>query len=178
VAQSPTEFVEPENATDYLDSWTALASMIVRGRSLSGNERNCAFLNPGFEPDNAAPRFADVSAASGLDLNDDSRAIAAGDWDGDGDLDFWLTNREAPRVRFLRNDLTPQHETAWVAFSLHGNGSTCNRDAIGAVLEFEFAGRKLTRALSAGDGFLSQSSKRVFFGLGPRSSTCTMTSFL
>jgi thiol-disulfide isomerase/thioredoxin len=159
------------DAEDYLASWGSLASMIVRGRSLSGHERNCAFLNPGPAPDGALRRFADVSAASGLDLVEDSRAISAGDWDGDGDLDLWLTNREAPRVRFLRNNRSEGPPSAWVSFALEG--TTSNRDAIGAVVTFEFGGRALTRTVAAGDGFLSQSSKRLFFGLGPLGSDRT-----
>jgi tetratricopeptide (TPR) repeat protein len=136
--------------------------MILRGRSLSGNERNCAFLNIGVDEDGALRRFADISASSGLDLIDDSRALASGDWDGDGDLDLWLTNRQAPRVRFLKNNLPKSPERAWVGFDLEG--VSCNRDAIGAHLEFAIGKRTHVRTLCAGDGFLSQSSKRIVIG--------------
>lgn len=171
MAHSPSEAVDSSEADAYLKSWTALASMIVRGRSLSGNERNCAYLNTGPSPTGAPRRFADISAASGLDFLDDGRALAATDWDGDGDLDLWLTNREAPRVRFVKNNMQHRPGSAWVAFSLQG--TSCNRDAVGARLELEFEGRTHTRVLHTGEGFLSQSSKRLHIGLGTRSTDAT-----
>ena len=168
MAQSPTNAVEFSEADNYLQSWASLASMILRGRSLSGNERHCAYLNMGPSAPGGGLRFADVSAATGLDLLDDGRALCTTDWDGDGDLDLWLTNRGSPRIRFLKNNLSNGRDLAWVAFSLEGK--TCNRDAIGALLEFEIDGRKQTRVLRAGDAFLSQSSKRILFGLGTKAS--------
>ena len=79
--------------------------MIVRGRSFSGFERHCAFLNVGSNPDGKLAPFANVSAATGFDFIDDGRALARVDWDRDGDLDFWTTNRQAPRLRLLKNNL-------------------------------------------------------------------------
>ena len=64
-----------------------LGRMIVEGRSFSGNERNCVFLNTG-EATAAKGRFANVSAVSGLDFPDDARAVALVDWDHDGDEDL------------------------------------------------------------------------------------------
>ena len=165
MAQSPLEAVAADTIGDYLKNWDALSSMIVRGRSFSGFERHCCFLNVGSTPDGKFGRFADVSAATGLDLIDDGRAVATADWDGDGDLDFWVTNREAPRLRFLKNNLGESQRTQSIRFTLEG--TNCNRDAIGAVLELAFGGKKHTRVLRAGDGFLSQSSKSLHFGLGP-----------
>ena len=49
-----------------------LLRFIRRGRSFSGHEENCAFLNTG------GVRFADVSAVTGLNLDDDGRAIGVG----------------------------------------------------------------------------------------------------
>ena len=143
--------------------------MLTRGRSFSGRERNCCFLNLGPAKNRSLQRFADVSAVSGLDFIDDARAVIATDWDHDGDLDFWQTNREGPRLRFVKNQLENHHETHWVAIEL--TGTTCNRDAIGAVVELKVGDRKITRALSAGDGFMSQSGKRLHFGLGKTSDT-------
>lgn len=155
------------------------------GKSWSGREHNCCFLNVGSE------RFANASAISGLDYIDDARASAVVDWDSDGDLDLWVTNRTGPRVRFLRNDTDSGH---YVAVRLIGQ--SCNRDAIGARVEMvlrdrrsaasgqrsEIIGEKsekaaqrstldarpltLSKTLHAGDGFLAQSSKWLHFGLG------------
>ncbi len=107
--------------------------LLHQGRSFSGREANRAFLNTG------SGRFADISAASGLDFLDDGRAVAVADWDFDGDLDLWITNRTAPRVRFLRNNL--KSESGHVAIKLQGNGGSTNRDAIGARIELHLDGK-------------------------------------
>lgn len=137
--------------------------MLTRGRPFSGEERNCCFLNLGSSK-GSLQRFADVSAVSGLDFIEDGRAVVATDWDQDGDLDLWQTNREGPRLRFVKNQLGESQRRQWVAFELIGTAG--NRDAIGAVLEVRIGDRKITRSLTAGDGFMSQSGKRVHFGLG------------
>ena len=164
MAQSPLEAADPSDIASYLNNWRALSSMLTRGRSFSGSERHCCFLNTGVGADRMPGRFADVSAASGLDLIDDGRAVAVVDWDHDGDLDFWVTNRGAPRLRLLLNNLPRTQATSFVVFTLEG--TACNRDAIGAVLELTIGGRKHTRVLRAGESFMSQSSKRIHFGLG------------
>ena len=155
-----------------------MQNMIFQGVSLSGHERNCCYLNTG------SGRFANVSAVSGLDFMDDARAHALVDWDHDGDLDLWSANRTTPPVRFLRNGNT--NGNGFVALRLQGNGTTTNRDAIGARVEVILAnggGRtaerdesekpkvesrktKLIKSLRAGEGFLGQSSKWLHFGLG------------
>jgi len=140
--------------------------MMRAGRSFSGRERNCLFLNTG-NPSGDSPRFADISASSGVDYPDDGRGVAIVDWDADGDLDMWISNRNAPRVRLMRND-TPS-ENHFVAFRLQGNGSDTNRDAIGARVEVFLENNQtgpLLKTLRAGEGFISQSSKWLHFGLG------------
>ena len=146
------------------------------GRSFSGNERHCVFLNTGNDP-RATNRFANISAITGLDFPDDGRAIGIVDWDQDGDQDMWLSNRNAPRLRFMRNESGTDKN--YLTIRLVGNGTTTNRDAIGARIEvlLEDADPKasipspgdppqLIRSLRAGEGFLSQSSKWIHFGLG------------
>ena len=127
------------------------------GRSFSGQERNCAFLNLG------ELTFANVSSVSGLDHIEDGRGLALSDWDLDGDIDFLLTNRNAPMFRFLRNGI--QNDNHFVSVKLTGRQS--NRDAIGARIRIKPKdGDWLTKTVTAGSGFLSQSSKRITFGLG------------
>ena len=139
-----------------------LFHMIMEGRSFSGRERNCCFLNTG------TARLATVSAVSGLDFPDDARAIAITDWDQDGDEDLWISNRNSPRLRLMLNQAPANNR--YLALRLRGNGSTTNRDAIGArvTLEVMQDGRpaRLVKSLRAGEGFLSQSSKWIHFGLG------------
>lgn len=135
---------------------------MARGRSWSGRERNCCFLNL------RNNKFANVGALFDVDAMDDARAVAVTDWDNDGDLDLWISNRTNPRIRLLRNPFG--EETRGISFKLVGvNG---NRDAIGARVEIERAGEpsriSSIREVKAGDGYLSQSSKRVHFGLGQK----------
>ncbi|MEO2048690.1 MAG: tetratricopeptide repeat protein [Pirellulales bacterium] len=152
-----------EKAAPTRQWWQArneLAQMMKRGRSFSGHERHCCFMNTG------GKRFATVSATSGLDFPDDGRALAITDWDQDGDLDLWVSNRNAPRLRFMRNNL--QSENQFIALRLIGNGTTTNRDAVGARVEIFFnqAGTdQHVKTLRAGEGFLSQSSKWLHFGV-------------
>jgi len=127
------------------------------GISFSGRERNSCLLNT------ADGRFADISAVSGFDYLDDARSLGFLDFDFDGDLDFWVGNRSAPRLRLMRNNSSPGD---FMAFRLRG--TKCNRDAIGARVEVWQEGETvpLIRTLRAGEGFLSQSSKWVHLGLG------------
>ena len=135
--------------------------MMDAGRSFSGNERNCFFINLG------NGKFADISGLSGLDFPDDGRAISVTDWDNDGDLDLWITNRTAPRLRLMRNDT--KEDNPFISILLKGNGETVNKDAIGARIEI-INGKnsekfKQIQTLRAGQGFLSQSSKWIQFAL-------------
>lgn len=144
-----------------MNAYTGIARLLLSGESWSGNERNCCFLNTGDS------KFANISAATGLDFIEDGRAIAVADWDYDGDLDYWLSNRNAPRIRFVRNDLSVGHHF----LNIRLRGTPCNRDAVGARVELHFANSKpgqIIKSLRAGEGFLSQSSKWLHFGLGTR----------
>ena len=129
--------------------------MLEEGQSYSGYEKNSAFLNLGPDAD-GLPRYADVSGASGLDVLDDGRAIALTDWDHDGRMDFWVTNRTGPRLRLQRN--VSETENGFVAIRLLGQ-------SVGARLRLTTGNRTLVRSLRAGEGFLAQSSKWLHFGL-------------
>lgn len=142
-----------------------MTKLMHSGKSWSGHERNCAYLNVG------DGTFVDVSAATGLDFLDDGRSMASSDWDNDGDLDILLKNRTGPQLRFLRNDAPAAG--AFVAFKLVG--TTCNRDAIGARITIKTNQGQQLKALQAGDGYLAQSSKWVHFGLDSADSKISAT---
>ena len=90
-----------------------LSKMIEQGRSFSGQEKNCFYLNTGKKG-----KFSDISFLSGVDFPDDGRAVASVDWDQDGDLDLFISNRNAPRIRYLRNDLNDSRNS--IPISLKG----------------------------------------------------------
>lgn len=171
MSQSPVTAGEFQAARDpeseYRRSLAHVNQLLRHGGSLSGHEANCAFLNLAGEP------FATVSSVTGFDYLDDSRAITLADWDHDGDLDVWVANRTAPRLRFLRNQIPNHHH--FLALRLTGVRS--NRDAIGARIEVRQADDQpvMVRSLRAGEGFLSQSSKWLHFGLGPNNRPVTLT---
>lgn len=155
----------------YRSGWSEIMGLIQTGGSWSGHERNCCFLNTG------QARFANVSGVSGLDFLDDSRCVAPVDWDHDGDLDLWLSARTGPTLRFVRNDGGDGHH--FVAFRLEG--TSCNRNAIGARISITITANEdsseetLLRTAHAGDGYLSQASKWIHFGLGNRDSIRKVT---
>ena len=153
----------------YLESLRALHERLDEGLSFSGNERNCVFLNPG----DAGGAFANASAVSGLDFPDDGRGVAFLDLEGDGDLDVAISNRTAPRLRLMRNELPAGDR--FVALYLEGDGAGTNRDAVGARAELETTDGILRRSVRAGEGFLSQSSRWLHFGLGDGEPTGTVT---
>ena len=125
--------------------------------SIHSRQRNRCYTSIG------AGGFAEISSASGLNYADDSRALAATDWDHDGDVDVLVANRNGPQLRFFINILDRGNS---VSFRLQGE--TSNRDAIGARVEVKVKGVAvpLTKTVQAGGGFLSQSSKRLTFGVG------------
>ena len=132
------------------------------GRSLSGRERNALFLNTG----NTSRRFADISAISGIDQDSDGRGLCLTDWDADGDLDAWVSNRTAPTVQVFENRWGSKAGD-FLAINLQGTKS--NRDAAGARVTVLLEGEErspVTRTVRLGEGFQSQSSKRLHFGLG------------
>ena len=125
--------------------------------SIHSRQRNRCYASIG------TSGFAEVSAVSGLNYPEDTRAMAATDWDHDGDVDVLVLNRTGPQLRVFINVLNRRNS---VSFRLTGEAS--NRDAIGARVELKLKGvpAPLIRTVQAGGGFLSQSSKRLTFGVG------------
>ena len=158
VSQTPQKPTSINSDHPYAKAAAQLNGLIRGGKSLSGRERNCVFLNI------EGKEFATASSIAGFDFEDDSRAIAKCDWDFDGDLDFWVANRTAPQIRFLEN--RAESKNNFITFRLRGTQS--NRDAIGAQvrIQTDSSSGELVGAVRAGEGFLAQSSKLVHFGIG------------
>ena len=159
--QSPEEGLKPSATPGYVRNFRTLNRLISEGNSFSGYEHNPFFLNLGGEG------FTNVAGLLGIDFDDDARAVATVDWDHDGDLDLWVTNRTSPRVRLLRNN-HPHHGKS-LLIRLIGNGTTTNKDAVGARISLSLEGQgglQQIRTVRAGEGFLAQSSSWIHFGLG------------
>ncbi|MBI5431298.1 MAG: VCBS repeat-containing protein [Planctomycetes bacterium] len=153
----------------YTSLWTGAFAGLRAGRSWHGRERNRVVLNVG------AAGLADVSGVSGLDFADDARATARCDWNGDGRVDLWLQSRGAPGLRLVlgsavgeaAGDSERGGAGEGAAFELELVGGARNRDAIGARVELVVAGdaRRRIAAVRAGEGYLAQSTKRLFFAV-------------
>jgi hypothetical protein len=116
-------------------------------------------------------RFSDVAMATGADNIKDGRGMATADFDNDGDLDIVINSNpgdsgraELSRATLLRNNVGGTRN--WLAVELRGDGKRSNRDAVGAQVTIEAGGEKQLRLLTAGSGFASQHSARLYFGLG------------
>ena len=140
---------------DGSDPARQLQEYVRRGASFSGNEAHVVF-------NNEKGSFKNVSSITGLDSKDDGRSVCFTDWDLDGDLDIWISNRNGPQIRFFQNS----NPSGGHGINIHLSGKSCNKDAIGARVILK-ARDKLpqTRTVTAGSGFLAQSSKSLHFGL-------------
>ena len=131
-------------------------------KSLSGYQRSCLFVREG-------KHFVDMAEAAGITNTYDGRGVAIGDFDNDGAVDLSVSNQGQPALLY-QNALYKHCAGAqcphWIGLHLHGNGTTSNRDAIGARVEIESPLGRQTTEVSRGNGFASQSDPRVRFGLG------------
>jgi hypothetical protein len=93
------------------------------------------------------------------------RGAAYADIDGDGDLDFLVSQVGEPPV-LLRNDQSLGHH--WLRVQLE-DLTTANRHAIGAWIELKAAGVTQRRQVMPTRSYLSQVELPVTFGLGEAS---------
>ena len=123
---------------------------------LSYGQRNLLLENQG------QGRFVDVTAEAGpgFQLRRASRALAAGDYDNDGDLDLLFTHLDLP-PSLLRND-SPTGSWLTIVLEVPPGAGT----AIGAVVRVTAGERAYTRDLASSDSYLSVSDPRLHFGLG------------
>jgi enediyne biosynthesis protein E4 len=108
-------------------------------------------------------RLRNVSKEAGpvFEKSFPARGLAVGDYDNDGRLDVLVGNNgEAPVL--LKNNGGPGNH--WVGLRLQG--TTCNRDAVGALITWSVAGVKRARLKTSGGSYLSSHDPREVLGLG------------
>jgi hypothetical protein len=126
----------------------------MRGRSLSGYEQKCVWLNKG-------GKFVNVAPAVGVTDQYDGRSVALVDLWNRGVLDVVVANQKGPLLVY-KNTVAPENQ--WVQFELKGTKS--NASAIGARVRLFWDGREQLQELSGGNGYAAQNQRRLHFGLG------------
>ncbi len=123
-------------------------------------------------------RFTDTAMATGADDVKDGRGMAIADFDNDGALDIVINNNPGDngdprraRPTLLHNNVGERR--SWLAVELEGTRS--NRDAVGATVTIDTGGKKQLRLVSAGSGFASQNSARLYFGLDDQTQIDALT---
>ena len=136
----------------------------IGDRTWSGYQKKKLLRNLGGQA------FRDLAAAAGVGNDKDGRGIGMADFDGDGRLDLLQTN--ANQLPLFYRNVAPA-AGHWLQLRLQGTRS--NRDAIGARVVVKTATRSLLRLLDGGNGYSSQSSARVHFGLGAEDAVTSVT---
>jgi hypothetical protein len=108
-------------------------------------------------------RLQHVSAQAGpvFSKSFPARGLAIGDYNNDGRIDVLIGNNGEAPVLLKNNAGEGNH---WLGVTL--KGTTANRDAIGAILTWTFAGQKRTRLKIGGGSYLSAHDPREVLGIG------------
>ena len=123
-------------------------------KSLSGYQKKRLFHNE------RGQVFSDQAPKYGVDSTRDGRGLATADFDNDGRIDMFVAN--ANGQPFLYHNTMPS-TGHWAEFVL--TGTTSNRRAVGAQVRATIGDRTLLRFIDGGNGFASQGSARLHFGL-------------
>jgi len=136
--------------------WASNPFMIPKmGENLSAYERNCVFLNVG------GRKFINASFASSADIDADSRAVVAADFNRDGAADLLIGSAGGGSLRLFENRIASGNRV----LRLKLVGTTSNRSAIGSRVTATVGDRKIVRDLFPADGFSGQSPAEMLMGV-------------
>jgi hypothetical protein len=133
-------------------------------RSWHGWERNRYLRNKG------DGTFEELGTPAGNDLLRNTRGVAVADFWNRGQMDI-AVSASTDRNILLRNEVGAARH--WLEVELKGVQS--NRDAVGARVTLDIQGKKQMREVILGDGYGSQNSLRLHFGLGDAEKVDRMT---
>ncbi len=154
------------------DGWKDL--LVSQGHDLDTIELmfpNLRYREPMLLARNTGHGFEDVSAEAGSVFREAwvGRGIAIGDIDNDGRMDAVVTTNDG-RLYVLRNETPVTNH--WLTLKLVGH--TSNRDAIGAEVRIVTMNGFQTGTVTTASSYLSDSDKRLHFGLGEETSIRTI----
>ena len=124
-------------------------------KTLSGYQENCLFHNEG------GMLFKNEAARHGVNSKIDGRGVAVADFDNDGRLDLYVSNANTEPFLYRNVQPTGNH---WV--QLQVQATRANTLAIGTRLWLTAGGQTQVGFVNGGNGFASQSTRRVHFGVG------------
>ena len=107
--------------------------------------------------------FNMLNNESGAVINNNGYGSAFSDFDKDGDLDMILVGHPSSSgsINLLRNDSDPQN---WIIFQVSQLGQ--NIYGIGSTIELYHGNTRQLNFIGAGNGYCSQNTLDVHFGLG------------
>jgi hypothetical protein len=124
-------------------------------KTLSGYQENCLFHNEG------GMLFKNEAARHGVNSKIDGRGVAVADFDNDGRLDLYVSNANTKPFLYRNVQPTGNH---WV--QLQVQAARANTLGIGTRLWLTAGGHTQVGFVNGGNGFASQSTRRVHFGVG------------
>ena len=106
-------------------------------------------------------QFVDRADALNVSVDVVGRGATAGDFDNDGDVDFYIVNNTGNTL--LQNDVNPDNRHIKIRL----RGTESNRDGVGTRVAVAIGNHIQTQELICGTGFLGSDSPELVFGLPP-----------